>query len=434
MTERNIWHNEVHSTDLEEGQKKIREILLWEIEELMDNIHSINPNISTDKELLYERYLWILRYLKDPFIDFLEWIERKEFRPEELDQALEVIKARSAARTYILDCLQNNTSEEQPTNLWVRDSHELRRTCIHFHDNRDEITKLLSLKQRKYLSVIIYALVVWKMWLMFWELAEGTQPHIQEFYELIEEINRWVLSGDQTLWLIIVWLFWYEAFVKIKEVWLSAYAKHNTFDFWLNILWLAEVGIGIKDAISWEVHPWIISALRSLRSLRLLQLMWRMKSTKPIFDAIYEASPWVIKITWIYAGFSLVTMVILTQLTKWHVEELSSLWSALNEMRNLFYADGFQDVLHSIETNQTMDGVSKWLASFTANTYMLLSSTFYFAIPTALFADLVNKSWKRGEQIISLTLERVDQIIWKVDEWLQLLIDIKKLLTDKKSQ
>jgi len=406
----------------EEGKKLLLEYLDMEIWVLTEDLQARNPNIAKDE--IYQRYISTLRYIWDPYIQFIDDLYHKRIPKAGADQALEILESRKNSRVYILQCLKNEENENIALWIPVETGTKLRESCIYFHKNQKEITELISVKQRKVLDTIIYGLVLWKIWLLTGELIPEYAPKIHDFYDSLEELSQWILSGDHTIAITLVSVFWYEAYVKIKEVWFVTYVKHNKWDFALNILWWIEIWTIWKEIVTWEVYPWIASALRSLRALRILQMMWKFKGVREIYDSITEASPWVAKITGIYWAVSLVVMIMLTQLTKWHIEELSTLWWALNEMRNLFYADGFQDVLSKIEGHEEMDPMSKILASGIANGYQLLSSTFYFAIPTALFADIVNKSWVRIEQITSLTLERVDTA-------LNLLKEIKDKLPDK---
>lgn len=427
--------NSVWNISREAAQKGVINLLLEEISpRVIQKIQQHNPNI--DQETILERYLeYLKKELSDPRHQFLWDLYYKRIPSNEADQALDIIKNRTHIREKILHTLQNGLNQDEPIWLWVQEWHELTGSVIKF--NEEEMISIISTKERKTLGVIINSLVIGNMWLTLWELIPSMKWHVDYIYEELEQISNGLVSWDHSVGLVIISVFWYEAFVKIKEVWLIPYLKHNKWDAALNILWWVELWTIAVDTLTGEVHPWVASILRSFRALRLLKVLGKIDSVKELYDSVTEAAPGVAKITGIYGATSVVAMIMLSELTKGHVEEFSTLWGAMNEMRNLFYGDGFQPILESIEKSETMDIPSKIVASWMANGYQLLSSTFYFAIPTALFADIVNKSWVRIEQIASMTLERVDEVIkiWKniQDTLWEIKDTLAKKIPEKKS-
>lgn len=398
--------SEVGELEREKGRDLVIALLNDEISDFLSDIKEHNPNIN--EETLVEKYLTYLKIIWDNRFDPISDLYYKRVASKDADQRWDVVVNLTNARKRIIQARADGEHLKEPSWLWIDEEHDLTSSIRKI--NHKEMIAQLSLKERKILSSIVYGAVVWKMWLMTCELIPSVQPHIEKLHHDLESISQWVLNWDQTIGLMIITLFWYEAYVKIKEVWLSTYLKYNKFDTALNIVWWAELWTIGYDILYDDPTTGFASVLRAFRAFRLLQVLNKLSSVRELSDSINEAAPVVMKFTWIYFTASFVVMIMLSQLTKWHIGEFSTLWWSMNEMRNLFYADWFQPVLESIELSTTMDTVSKSAASILANGYQLLSSTFYFAIPTALFADIVNKSGTRVEQIVSLTLEKVGWI------------------------
>lgn len=415
----------IGSVDLDIASGKVISWLLNEFEDLLTKIREKNPNITNEQFI--DKLLVELKASWDPRVRFLWDIINKQIPKHEADQALEVLKNIEAIRTQMKDALLSEENEDFPTWLGVRQWHNLKWSVLHFHDNEKNIIDRLSVQERARLTKIINSLIIWNVALMLWELFPWIDGYITWWYDFMERILWGHISGDHILSLWIISVFGYEATVKIMEVWPKQYFKNNKWDVALNTLASIELWIIWYDLITDAVHPsisWLISAWRAIRLVKPLS---QVQAFKWIINDIVEVSPAAIKLSWWYLAFSTMMMLVLTQVGKWHIAELSSIWPALSEMRNLFLWDGFQDLVTKIETHEKMDGISKAVWSVVANTYLISSYLVFPSVMWAIITDRINKWWLRLEQISSLILERVDIGLKTLD-------DIKKLIQDMRSQ
>lgn len=332
----------------------------------------------------------------------------------ELDQALEVLQNMTRVRIQMLLQKMEGTQVQEGSWLSHKSDLDLRQSVEKF--TPDELISQISIQERKKLDMLLNALVLWNMWVMAWEHVEALEPFVKKLYSTLELFSWGVVSWDHTIGLMVISVFWYEAFLKIREQWIVPYLKHNKLDVWLNILWAVELGTIINDAITWQTHPGIASVLRWFRSLRILKILGKIPSVKELWLSVKEAMPKTLEFTGIYAVFSWVIMFMMMQILGKHIHEFNNFSDAYSSMRDLFFADGYQTVFLSIKDSQELDGVSKSVASTLANVYMASSSYFYAAVVSGILVDTINKWWHRVEQMMALVLEKVDKIITPIEE------------------
>lgn len=413
---------EIGSTDTAVAAKITQEKLLAEFHVIFGKAKKRNPDLN--ERVFIDKLLWELKTSWDPRVRFLKDLIDEKIPAHEADQALEVMENITAVRGLMHQALIDEENEHFPTWLGPREWHKLKWSVMHFHDNEDDIALKLSVKERARLTKTINVLILGNISLMLWGLFPWLQKPISELYGGIEGMAWWLVAWDHVISLAIISVFGYEAAVKIKEVWLKKYIQFNKWDIFLNTLAGLEVWIIGYEVFQEALHSsisWLISAGRAIRLIKPLS---QIKSLKGIISDITEVAPFTLKLSGGYVAYSTMIMLILTQIGKWQIPELSSIWPALNEMRNLFLWDGFQDIMAKLEQHENMDPISKAVWSVVANVYLWTSYLLFPAVMWAIVTDRVNKSGIRLEQIISLVLERVDTA-------LVLLRDIRERLPEK---
>lgn len=400
--ENNIWF-----LTQREAFLKIKEMLAPEIRVISGGIMKRNPNIS-NKEIL-EQYISNLRYLKDPRIDFIDGVYSWTMLESELDQAIQVLENMTKARVDIILQKQEKWWVDKGSGLDFDIDLGLRQSIK--NTSHQDLIERVSVKDRKYLDILLNALVLWNMGLMSWEFFDVTQPLVQEFYWQLSDISNWVLSWDQTIWLLIISVFWAEAFLKIREQWLLPYLKNNKIDVTLNMLWAAELWTIAYDVFKWESHLWIASILRWFRALRVLKVLNKIPSIQQLWLQVQTALPKTMEFTGIYVAFSWITMFILMQMLWKQIPEFSTFWDSYSSMRDLFFADGYQIIFEDIENASWLDWITKTTAEALSNLYMASSNYFYAAVVSGILVDSINQWSKRIEQMLSLTLEKVSKLL-----------------------
>lgn len=401
-------HNsQIWSLTQSEALQEIKLMLTSEIEIITDWVHRRNPNILVQD--LLSRYIDNLRYLKDPRIDFLDGIYSWTIPETELDQAVQVLENMTRARADII--IQRSEKTWVTTASWLDFDIDLALRQSVKNTNQQDVIERVSVKDRKYLDILLHALVLSNMWLMSGEFFDSTQPLVQEFYWVLSELSAWVVSWDHTIGLLIISAFWAEAFLKIKEQGLLSYLKHNKVDVWLNLLWTVELWTIAWDIINWQSHPWVASILRWFRALRILKILNKLPSIKQLGLQVQTAMPKTIEFTGIYVAFSGITMFILMQMLGKHLPEFATFWDAYSSMRDLFFADGYQIIFEDIEKSEWLDSITKTVAEVLANLYMASSNYFYAAVVSGILVDSINQWGKRIEQMLSLTLEKVGKVL-----------------------
>ena len=423
--------NEQGSMSLEEASAEVLSQLSAELEPLKGEILTKNPNAKLEEVL--QRYIEYLKSIKDPRISLIDSLLKESVAETEADQVVEVFVAQSQSRLAVLDLISSNAQIEKQFN---GHSFNFAQDLIQSLDQFDErdLINFVSQKQYPKLSIAIYTAVVSNIALMTAEHSQITAPAVEQIYQKLHQLSFESLSGDQVVGLTVISLFFTEMALKVKNLGLIPYLKYNKLDASLNVLGAAELGFIASDLMGAKVDFHAASVLRSLRALRLLKILHKIPSVRQLSDSVAEVSPKFFQVAGAYAGFSFINMVILMELVGRHIPEFNSIGSTLNEMRNLFFADGFQDSILAIENSDSIDVVSKTIASLVANGHMLISNLMYAAIPTALLADAFMKSGERAERMLAMALEKLVQIrdeIRGVRQQINQLLDNHQAKTSK---
>ncbi len=385
---------------------QVKNIILWEISELLD-MESITQKFpSLTSEELFERYIHYLKSIGDPRYQYIASIMEESIEKDIVNTEFGHFvnfTNRFQRLIHIKDSAWSLSDELSDLDMWAVE--KIMQALKSFSSK--EAFSLLTTKNRPLLENILITSVGINVTLMLGHNLESTRDIVETLYT---SLSIWNINGKSVISLWVILPFLAEALLKIKENGFINYLKNNKLDTLLNIAGIVEIGVMVEEYF-WVVqnHTALGSLLRSLRILRILRVAQKNQMIKDLIQRMSETLPSMVKIAVSFWGFSVLTTLFFMEVYSKHLQEFSNLTHSFDQMAKLFYLDEAIALTQKMRTAAEVPTITQEISIWWARTYQFISTVFMMWIPPAIFFDVLNKD-NRVIQYLSAIWEELKDI------------------------